>query len=506
VTGGASSIARSLLTCLACGLVGCGGGADIKVHPDAGTVAGGNSGSALGGSSGIATGGVSRGGSGGGVSGGTATGGTAAGGVHTGGAGSPGTGGEIGDAAVEDAVNPSRDGSLPRPDLVTPANDGNSPRFDAAPDLPIGRDTPAAEAARPDGFLPRLDSARIDAGPTGLPYLLGADISSMQEQMDQGAHYADTDGSQKSLLEVLKAHGFNAIRVRTFVNPAAPYGYDTGTGGTCTKTAAYGDKAHVIEMGQLIKAAGMHFLLDFHYSDNWADPGKQIVPQPWRKAATVADMAALLKAYTKDVLAGLVAVGARPDLVQVGNEITPGLCMHVPNSSTDCWGNGVSPSPVSGSTANWTNTAILLKAGIEGVRETDPGIKVMLHIESTDDLTTTRWWVSNAISHGVQFDVLGLSCYTAFEGPPSGWQTTFQTMATEFSTLSFAIAEYNPERTQANQIIHGLPNGRGVGTFLWEPTQAGAWGTSLFTYSGGVFRAQTTAFAEYDTIRSVLGL
>jgi arabinogalactan endo-1,4-beta-galactosidase len=494
-----------LLACLVWGLVGCQGGADVKVHPDADArnAAGGNSGSASGGSSGTATnGGMNSGGSGGSST--MATGGAAAGGVRTGGV--SGTGGEMPDAAVAGAVDPSRDGPLPGPDLATPANDGNSPRFDAAPDWPLGRDTPADEAARPDGFLPALDSARIDGGPTALPYLLGADISSTQEQVDQGAHYADTDGTEKSLLEILKDHGFNAIRVRTFVNPTAPYGYATGTGGTCSKTAAYGDKAHVIAMGQLIKAAGMRFLLDFHYSDTWADPGKQIVPQPWRQAASIADMAALLKAYTKDVLAGLVAVGARPDLVQVGNEITPGLCMHIPNSSTDCWGNGVSPSPVSGSTANWSNTATLLTAGIEGVRETDPAIKVMLHIESTDDLATTRTWVTNAISHGVHFDVLGLSCYTAFEGPPSGWQTTFEAMAAEFPTLSFAIAEYNPEPTQANQIIHSLPSGRGVGTFLWEPTQSGAWGSALFTYSAGVYRAQTAAFAEYDTLRSSLGL
>lgn len=490
---------------------GCRAAAGVKTDADAwdATVAGESGGTATGGSGGVATGGIlTMGGNGGSATSGTATGGTTPGvdGASIGGAAGLSTGGELPDAAVDSPVDPSPDGPLPPFDLATPADDGDSSHFDSAPDLPPGRDSPAADLARLDGPLLALDSARFDSGPATLPYLLGADISSMQEQVDQGARYADTDGTQKSLLDVLQAHGFNAIRVRTFVNPMAPYGYDYGTGGTCIKTAAYGDRAHVIAMGQLIKAGGMRFLLDFHYSDTWADPGKQIVPQPWRSTTSVADMAALLKAYTKDVLAGMVAAGARPDLVQVGNEITHGLCMHVPNSSTDCWGNNVSPSPVSGSTSNWTNTATLLRAGIEAVRETDPEIKVMLHIESTDDLSATRTWVSNAISHGVQFDILGLSCYTAFEGPPSGWQTTFQTMANEFTTLDFAIAEYNPEPTQANQIIHSLPSGRGVGTFLWEPTQSGAWGTSLFTYSAGVYRAQATAFAEYDTLRSSLGL
>jgi arabinogalactan endo-1,4-beta-galactosidase len=121
-------------------------------------------------------------------------------------------------------------------------------------------------------------------------------------------------------------------------------------------------------------------------------------------------------------------------------------------------------------------------------------------------LAATRSWVRNAISHGVTFDILGLSCYTAFQGAPSVWQATFQAMAAEFPALSFAIAEYNPDRTLANQMIHDLPSRRGVGAFLWEPTQSGAWGTSLFTYANGVYRAQAAAFAEYDSLRGSLGL
>lgn len=332
-------------------------------------------------------------------------------------------------------------------------------------------------------------------------FMLGADISSVQEAMDSGTRYADTDGTQKGILDILKNHGFNTIRLRTFVEPQAEYGY-----ATCTSDEAYCDKDHTIEFARDIKAAGMSLLLDFHYSDTWADPGKQVIPALWRSASTIEARADLLKAYTIDVVSSMIDAGARPDMVQVGNEITPGMLIHVPSSNTDCWGNNSTPASLTGSTSNWENLATLLKAGIDGVREVDPSIKVMLHIENTDDLSGARWWVSNAISNGVEFDVLGLSCYTAYQGQPSVWRNTFETLAEEFPELSFVIAEYNPERSEANRIMAELPNGRGLGTFFWEPTQSGSWGDSMFTSSGGTLRANASDFAEFDQLRDELGL
>ncbi|WP_437874550.1 glycosyl hydrolase 53 family protein [Sorangium sp. So ce513] len=341
-------------------------------------------------------------------------------------------------------------------------------------------------------------------------FILGADISSVQEAVDNGARYTDTDGNEKGMLDLLKNHGFNYIRLRTFVDPGANYGYAFGTGGSCEKREDYCDKDHTIEFGKQIKAAGMGFLLDFHYSDTWADPGKQIIPEAWRNAQSIAEMAGLLKAYTKDVVAALVSEGARPDMVQIGNEITPGMLIHVPSASTDCWGNNsvVNPRGLTGraTNQNWDNLAALLKAGIEGVKEVDDTIKIMLHVENTEDVNGVTWWVNSAKSRGVEFDVLGLSCYTAFQGEPEVWEGTFNTLAETFPDLSFAIAEYNPERTRANQIMRDLPDGRGLGTFFWEPTQSGSWGSSLFTQQGGAYRANRDAFAEFDAIKASFGL
>jgi arabinogalactan endo-1,4-beta-galactosidase len=343
-------------------------------------------------------------------------------------------------------------------------------------------------------------------GATASAFMLGADVSSMQEAMDKGARFFDTDGTEKPLLMILKAHGFNTLRLRSFVEPDAPYGYAAGTEAACAKIEAYCDTAHTVEVAQQVKALGMRWLLDLHYSDNWADPGKQIVPRRFRAATTVVALAAEVKAYTKEVLTALAASGALPDMVQVGNEITPGMLMHVPNTNTDCWGNNVSPASVNGSAARWNDLATLLRAGIEGVREVDASIDVMLHIENTDELAGVRSWVTQALARGVDFDVLGLSCYTAFQGQPSVWRTTFESMAAEFPMLAFAIAEYNPERSEANRIIKGLPDGRGRGTFFWEPTLSGTWGSALFTVSGQSYRADARAFAEIDALRVELGL
>ena len=193
-------------------------------------------------------------------------------------------------------------------------------------------------------------------------------------------------------------------------------------------------------------------------------------------------------------------------MVQIGNETTPGMLVHVPNSNTDCWGNNVSTASVNGSTSNWTNLGTLLKAGVEGVKAVDTSIKIMIHIENTASASGVTNWVRNAINQGVAIDVVGLSCYVAWQGQPSVWQNTFNTLASSFPNLSFVIAEYNPERTQANQIMYNMANGRGLGTFFWEPTQSGEWGSSLFTWSGSTARANAADFQEFDTIRQMVGL
>jgi arabinogalactan endo-1,4-beta-galactosidase len=161
---------------------------------------------------------------------------------------------------------------------------------------------------------------------------------------------------------------------------------------------------------------------------------------------------------------------------------------------------------VNGSVGNFNNVATLLKAGVDGVKAVDPTIKIMLHLENTNSFPAARDWVNSVRSRGVQLDVLGLSCYPAYQGEPFIWQDTFEQLTENLDDISFVIAEYNPQATQANRIMAGLADGRGVGTFFWEPTQSGSWGASLFNRNGDVLEADAEAFAEFDALRGDLGL
>lgn len=343
-------------------------------------------------------------------------------------------------------------------------------------------------------------------GATDAPFMLGVDISSLPEALDQGSRYWDTDGVEKPPLELFAAHGFNTVRLRTFVDPMAQYGYAYGDGGACLKSEAYCDLTHTLEYGRVIKEAGLSLMVDFHYSDNWADPGKQIIPEAWRDAQTIEDLAQRVKVYTKDAITTLTEGGARPDVVQIGNEITPGMLIHVPTPKTDCWGNNSARNELNGSTSNWDHLALLLRAGIEGVREVDPNIKTLVHIENTDDPAGALSWVEQAKEHGVHFDILGMSCYPAYQGPPSVWTDTFNQLAERFPELSFVVAEYGPEPKAVIDMLTDLPNERGMGAFRWEPTQNGPWGSAMFTINGTSYIADEDEFAVYDAIRSDLGL
>lgn len=339
----------------------------------------------------------------------------------------------------------------------------------------------------------------------GPPFILGADISSVHERDDK---FRDTDGQIKSIFELLKNHGFNYIRVKTFVDPMAPYGFASSENGCPGLAEPFSDRDHVVAFGREIKAAGMGFLLVFHYSDIWADPGNQIIPAAWRDSADIDALAEHVRRYTTDVVTTAIEAGARPDMIQIGNEITPGMLMHVPGPNTDCWGNNPVPAPFGGAagTTNWPNLALLLDTAIQAVRAVDPTIEIMLHLENTDSPAGIRWWVGNARLHGVDFDLLGLSCYTVYQGEPEVWESTFEGLARDYPDLEFVIAEYNPERTAANLIMKNLYRGRGRGTFIWEPTSSGRWGPSMFRYEDGAYVADEAAFAEFDALRPQLGL
>lgn len=347
-------------------------------------------------------------------------------------------------------------------------------------------------------------------------YILGADISKFQEYESRGVKLYDTDGVEKSIFDILKNHGFNYVRLKTFVSPSATYGYAASGCGE-TSTEAFGDKTHVIAYAQKVKAAGMGFSLDIHYSDNWADPSKQIIPERWRSVTTIEALADSVYAYTYDLVLALKNAGALPDMVQIGNEITNGMLYSLPTTSTNCWGDNVqeaSPT-VSGKLSLYpAHLAKLLKAGVKAVNDVSASIQTVMHIESA--VKNGSWWMSEVVTEqGVDFDIMAFSAYTAYgHGTPTDWSHFISTQMAKFPQFKYMIAEYNGAststsytsgaRAETNTKLKSLSGT--LGSFYWEPALTGAWGTSMFTWSGNNLYADDSDFEEFDHILSSLGL
>ncbi len=302
-------------------------------------------------------------------------------------------------------------------------------------------------------------------------YIIGADISWVQQRENGGARFSD-QGVEKDIVQILKDHGFNSIRLRVFNDPtkATPRDRPYSPQGYC-------DLPHTIAMAKRVKAAGMKLLIDFHYSDSWADPDKQFTPSAWAELS-FDDLVKQMHDWTKACVQQMKDAGVMPDMVQVGNEITPGLM-------TDR----------GGSARNWEQLGRLLKAGLTAVKEVDPRIQTMLHIDRGGDNAASVQWLENAFHQGVAFDVLGESCYARWQGRPEGWKGNFEDLARRYPQLKFVMAEVDAQAIQANDIMLGLPNGQGLGTFIWEPTANNA-GQALFDNRGAVIPEKMAAYDE----------
>ena len=136
--------------------------------------------------------------------------------------------------------------------------------------------------------------------------------------------------------------------------------------------------------------------------------------------------------YTKDVITQLKTAGGEPDMVQIGNEITPGMLLNAMPGGRGGGGARTVSTQLEGSTGNWDLLASLLKAGIAGTKEADPRILIVLHIDKGGDNAASRSWVDAALAHGVSFDILGESCYTRYQGPPAGWKANFDDLAASY--------------------------------------------------------------------------
>lgn len=270
--------------------------------------------------------------------------------------------------------------------------------------------------------------------------MLGADISFLPELENRGIQFSE-NGVNKDAILLLKEHGFNYVRLRIFQNPSTDSGYSPGKG--------FCDLEHTLQMAKRVKAAGLKLLLDFHYSDYWADPGKQYKPAAWRNQR-FEQLKQSLYDYTRDVMLALQKQGTTPDMVQVGNEINHGIV----------WPEG--------SVAHFDSLAQLVSAGTAAVKAVDPKTVMMLHVALGGQNEETVFFVDNMLSRGVHFDVIGLSYYPKWHGTLDDLQHNMHDLVKRYGK-DLCVVEYSQRKTEVNKIAFEVPGGKGKGTFIWEP-------------------------------------
>lgn len=247
---------------------------------------------------------------------------------------------------------------------------------------------------------------------------VGGDISLLPEYEASNTKYLDAKGNviPDLIPWLISDCGWNTFRVRLFVNPDK----------TQKGTGVVQDLEYVKSVGKRIKDAGAKFMLDFHYSDTWADPSNQKLPVAWSACTTAQQKADKVYAYTTECLNALNAAGATPDLVQVGNETTYGIV-------------GIKVHPYDYSGDDWEGMLAVLKAGCRAVRECTPQAKIIIHTERSGNVTQTCYYYSKI--KDVDYDVIGLSYYPFFHGPLKLLEATLTRLAADFSDKKVHIVE-----------------------------------------------------------------
>lgn len=260
----------------------------------------------------------------------------------------------------------------------------------------------------------------------------GGDISLLPEYEAAGAKYKTNDGTEiPDLLPWLHEQGMNAMRVRLFVNPADhkakyPSEYDPN---------ACQDLEYITPLCQDIVDNGFDLMLDFHYSDTWADPAKQWIPESWRGLSDE-QLYEKIYDYTKETLLSLKEAGVTPSFIQPGNEISYGML----------WGMEDDPSSslkktFMGSDANWNRLGQLLSQAIKACREVCPDAKIVLHTERVAQPDVLKNFYDRMAGLDVDYDIIGLSYYPYFHGDLTVLDTALSTLQNNFPGKNIMIVE-----------------------------------------------------------------
>ena len=337
------------------------------------------------------------------------------------------------------------------------------------------------------------------------PMISGVDVSFLKQIEDNNGIYKE-NGVAVDGLQIFKNHGVNYVRLRLWNNP----------------TDGYINLTRTIQMAKRIKQKGMQWLLDFHYSDTWADPGHQTKPAAW-VGLSVSALKDSVYAYTKSVLLALKQENVLPDMVQIGNEITGGFL----------WDEGRVGGSFNSAT-QWTQFTDLLKKGLLAVQEMNTAsssIKTMVHVDTGGDTAASKWFFDNLLSKSVQFDYIGLSYYpwwhgnllqltanlamlsarygkdiivaeTAYPWTLQWYDNTGNVVGTGTQLLPDYPATPEGQRTflkSISAIVSNVPSHKGIGFFYWEPgwistpTFGSGWeNLAVFDFSGNALGAITS--------------
>ena len=230
---------------------------------------------------------------------------------------------------------------------------------------------------------------------------VGGDISMLTKYEDAGVVYKDKNGNAVQPLPFFKEQGLNAMRVRLFVDPSQD-----------NDKAVCQDLEYVKALGKRIKDQRMAFMLDFHYSDTWADPGKQWTPDAW-KTLSDAELYEKIYEYSKDCLQQLKDAGATPDFIQTGNEISYGMMW---GTKASVGSNTVNRCYTNSPEANWTRFFNLLKKAGQACREECPNAKIIIHSERTPKPSVLTDFFDRMKNAEIDYDIIGLSYYPEHHG------------------------------------------------------------------------------------------
>lgn len=271
---------------------------------------------------------------------------------------------------------------------------------------------------------------------------VGGDISLLPKYEEAGAKYYDKGGKNIAApLTFFKEQGMNAMRLRLFVDPSKNTGEDKDAN-VCQ------DLEYVKKLGKRIKDAGFKLMLDFHYSDTWADPSKQWTPASWTSLSDK-ELQQKLYDYTREVLQEMKKTGAEPDMIQTGNEISYGMLWGTraavggdSNVTNRCWPS----SPA----ANWSRFTNLLKEAIKACREECPTAKIVIHTERTSvsqqndnkNYAALSNFYKQMKAANIDYDIIGLSYYPYFHGAISELEGAIKLLEKDYADKNIMVVEF----------------------------------------------------------------